>query len=645
MKRSKAKFDPRPYGLPRDYGPGMTVDGRRQARRAVLTGWFDPGRVNVLCTDTKKYVRAHKLWVDFYLKRDPELGSRYFWKDPIHKYDMIRTIMQPPVVASTATKVAMAAARGTAKTMTCVYELASLCAVARPHTSVVISELNSTRTKEEIGYIKYALEEGQHIREDFGQIAPSTRFQGDSWSELYLGLKRFNGSFITGVSAVSGHRGRHLTLGLLDDPDDGEKSKKSEWRAKFFNWLFRTWLPMFRRGSVMAWIQTVTQGSCLISYAMQKQKDKDVERASEEDEREHDPRFDDWHLDNFDLLRENEETGRTESIWPQYLTVEAYEQLLVSHGRAAALAEYRGIVVAEGAAVFHRHEYRHGFMHAIDSNGSEYMLDLKTGRRMPWPEFLSTLYKVGGGDFADSLDPQADRAGVVILGIDPDGVAYVLECYNRRCHADFLVLIALEELSRIWKPEEFGWEKAAMQAVVIRYAERCATRLRHEGFSSPIIRAIENQNVKKPRRIIGILGQLFGDDEIRFLRDKGFVDSRGERHVPVERPRVDDYRRLLAEVDDYTDRGAAGHDDAVDSLQIALRVVEHRRGDAMVRKMESPADGLDVWQEVGIDLGRNKVPPELWPEAWLRESEQEYLAKAGVLVAENTDEDPYDGYE
>jgi hypothetical protein len=621
--------------LPRDYFD-LNPKNARKARMAVFSSWYDLEKPNILCNSVDNYVASHRLWVDYYLKPDSWSSAIYYWDDPIHKYEMVRIAMSEPLVPSKPAKMAVTAARGSAKTITLVFEMCSHIAVARPGTGIVVSEVNKDRTADEIIKIRDMLENNEIIASDFGAVAPTGRYSGTKWNETHLDFKTFNQSYIKGISVMSKHRGRHPPFGVIDDPDDPSMSGNPDLRKRFFDWLFRTYSPMFHRGGKYIWIQTTWRGSW-ISYAMR--GTKTIEDVDGNVVEEHDTRFDDWRKINFDLLRSDDE-GQIQSIWPQYMDVDDYVAAEKSYGKAAANAEFRGIIMAEGAQVFQRHPAQHGFMWCRGEDG-DYFLDLKTGDSEPWREWVKSLYVGSGGDFADSLDIQSDKCAASVVGVDQSGNFFVLDAYNRLVMADTLIDTVLAPMARLWDTDLAAWELAAMQSTVCRYARRYGEMLRREGFMAPVHHAIENQNQKKTKRIIGVLQPLIGNCEIRFLRFEAFTDKNGDVHTPAPHPRRSDYADLLEQIDGFTDRGAEGDDDVVDALHIALRAIWTKRGRIGADLDSDTTEGmLQAWGDLGVNFSRSMIPPEAWTDEMWREHNESIAPKVAQPLLE--EHDPYD---
>ncbi len=623
-------------GLPENY-PDLSATKQRKARLKVLTSWFDTSRPQVLCTDTEAYIRAHKLWCDFYMKPADINSHVYFLPDPEHKYDMLRLAMAPPIQPNEPAKAAIHAPRGTCKTITMVRESVSLMAVCRPNTCIVVSEFNSVRTGEEIQAIRQQIVHNERIHHDFGGsgvIYPKSRLYGDKWNESQLDFIH-NRSVIRGVSVGSAHRGRHPHYWIIDDPQNEEDSHRSEARKDFFRWLFRSGLPMLKAGNRLTWIDTLRSGVSCIAFVLGESstpQDEDEEQVGLESHQN----FEDWRKKRFKYIYETED-GEKKSLWPEDLSVDGWEDKVRSIGFAAAMAEYQGEAVAEGGFAFSRDPICHGYMHCIEHEGrakqNEYMLDLRSGVRQEWTAFVESLAVFAAVDIADSVAITSDPAACVFIGIDPGGVVYVLDAWIRRVMAHVLVEKVFI-LSDIWGCQRIGWEKAALQTVVFRMAQRLQRARRESGGSSPNQEGLENikSNQKKERRIIGTLTPVLGHHEIRFLHLREFTDTKGIVHRPIKCVHRQHHLELMNQIDQFTDEGASGHDDAIDALEMVLRMAGKKRG-RLVEEAGDPNDREFVkWSEAGYEIPRNCIPPLMMTEKMERERMEEAMVPVEPML-------------
>lgn len=627
-------------GLPADYGT-LNHKSRRSARLKALRAWFDPdpARSHVLCTDTEAFIRAHKLWVEFYIKPDPRNAGIYHFTDPLHKYEMVRMAMSPARTQNQAAKSACVAPRRSTKTITLIQEMCSMIAAVRTTpVQILISEMNAPRTSEEIRNLRSQFEQNELIQADFGGagvLFPRGRSGGERWNDSTLCFQHTR-SIIMGYSISSAQRGRHPTLGIIDDPEDEDLSHNPEWRRKYFRWLFKTYCPMFGPGGHIMWIGTLIHEFSCLQMAML--GSREIRRESDDEpEIERDERFDDWNRKVFAMIEQDPETGRQWSIFPDYMSVEDFDRYKTTHGLSAAMAEFQGLCIAADQFCFQRDSHRHGYMHCVRENGEEYMLDLKSGVRMPWELFLSSLHIVGAGDLSDSMAISADPGALVFIGANAAGVIYVLDVWTRRCHADDLVQRGYEMAMQL-KAEKIGWEKAAMQSVVVRYAQHYGDQLRREGHVVPIHRGIVNNQQDKTRRILAALRPLLGDDQIRFLHLEAVSGVDGEAHRSAKCGHARYHRLLKEQVDGFTDEGASGHDDAIDALEMAIRLLGRSRGTG-VGGDDGDAEAvrsIELWAEVGMVWPRHKIPMPCWTNEMRKQAVEPEHAYA------DSEMDPYE---
>ena len=626
--------------LPADYF-SLTPSNQRRARLKVLGSWYDRNQSNVLITSIDNYLAAHRLWVDWYLKTDEWTKDKYFWRDPKHKYEMLRIGFGPPKHPGIPSKTCLTAPRGSTKTVTFVFEACSMIAICRPKTGIIVSEVNKDLTQDKLRDVMQLVENNEVIHEDFGgpgKLYPISRYGGERWKDAYLSFEGYNGSYIAGVSIMSAHRGRHPDLGIIDDPDDGEKSINPDWRKKYFRWLLRTYSPMFRRGGIMLWIQTVTGNNALCRYVMEPEKGVGMNENNEFFV-ERDPRLADWKSKNFKLVLEDKETGKTESVWEDYISVDTYHDMR-KNATVETLAEYQGIVVPEGAFVFKYNPMRHGFMWCVGQDGAEdYFFDLKTEYTLPWRKFVSSLWIGGGGDFAMGQTADSDLSAAAILGIDKLKNRYILDCYNRRVAPEEIVEVCFGELTTVWKPSVFVWEKAAMQSFIIRWIEKYRNELLRKGLYVPVCHALTNEAQRKPTRIIGAVQPLLIDDQLKFLQFGDYTDRRGNVHVSKPHPRKRDYYDLMEQMTSYTTEGAPGHDDVLDAVHMVLRHSWTRKGVEVVADRDPNQDVIEKWSEIGIEFDKSRIPLEYWTEQMRKDAVAPKLNPAHLTWDEH---DPYD---
>lgn len=624
------------YDMPRNYHV-LNPQSRKRERLRVLKAWFDPSDVQTLCNDVEKYIIAHRLWVDYYMKPAKCNEALYHLPDPRHKYDMLRAAMSPALSEGEPAKSVIAAPRGTTKTVTLILERYTLVASVRPHTRMGVTQINSERTMEVIGDIKEQFMENDRIHADCGGpgvLFPKIKGKGKKWNDKRLDFISTH-CVIFAVSTRSAHRGRRLILGTIDDPEDNKLLREKAFRRRYFTWLLRTYMPQFKRGGVLTHICTICEpGSCtdLMLQGLSVSGD-DAEAGGT-----HDERFDDWHKINLSLITQNPETGEEESVWEEYISVETFHNMKRTRGLAAVMAEYQGAPIAEGATTFERRKHEHGYMRCKGYDG-DYMLDLKTGEEMPWDEFVKDLAVYGGCDLADSMSIENDPGAVCFVGIDPTGTKFVLDAWRRHTTADKLVVLAFQMASK-WNTKVLVFEQAAMQTVVVRMAKRLRQELLEEGYVVPQTRGIKSTDVAKPQRILAILSGPMNRQEIRFpIHERLVIDDKV--HEPAPNPSKRYLNMLLDELDGFTDEKQRAID-LLDALEMAMRTGERARGKLAPRTPRHKRVSLEKWRDAGVELNRSMVPVEAWPQSWIDEALTRDMKPEPVAMGAG-EMDPYDG--
>lgn len=616
-------------GLPHDYD-SLGKMGRQKARFKVLRSWYNPKEPNELVQDVEKLVNAVYLWVEYYLKPAERNRGTYYYRDPAHKYDMVRAAFGAPVKPTEPSKTLITAPRGSTKTKTLIGQVVPMMVCCRPFTEILVSEINEDRTIEETTSIQREFEENELIHADFGgkgTLFPTSNRGSIKWTPSRMDFIHHSKSAIFGRSWNSKQRGRHPVAWIIDDPEDPTRPMTAEERRVFWTLLFRRGLPMLTRGNVFLWISTLILGGCC-HQAMQGELEEDQELRNELA----DVRFDDWKMHNFDLLQFKED-GKIESLFPDHISVEGYQQKEASLGKRTAMAELRGIATAAGEFVFPRDKFLHGYMHAID-NGREYFFDLVTGDQMPWDKFLSGLYCGTAGDLAESSGRDADFGAIITGGVDAKKYPtyFVLDAFIKQTLSDHLVWNAYAQAAE-WRCEKMGFEGGSMQNVVIRYAAQYGKKLQDQGQPVPKLQTIINHNQNKVARIVATLKVLYAHKRLRFPYFGTVVDAQGVSHTSIEHPNKLYLKRLMSQLDYFTDEGASGADDGPDALQMLVRLLGGNRGVEVVEDDKNEEEHRK-WVEQGKNWSRHEVPMEAWTK--------EMWESAHVCVPELNDQDIYD---
>ena len=610
--------------LPQKYSR-MTEGEKKKARLHSLTSWFDPDKPDQLCSNVDNFVAAHYLWCEYYFKADPYNRGTYYYDDPICKYDMVRMAMGNSLIDTEPSKAVVHAPRRLGKTKTLVEELCSLLAITRPFTEILISEANSERTIEEIVKIKSQIENNKQIHADFGAegvLWPRKHASASRWKTNRLEFLHLPKCAIIGHSINSAQRGRGPIFGIIDDPEGDEDSYNRKWRKDYFSKLFNVYLKMFNAGGKILWIGTVIHGQSCLALALQGLAQLDDEEGSL------DPRFDDWNKRRISMIEEGPD-GELFSQQPQRLTVEGFETRKKAQGVASVMAELQGMPITPGQSAFDFDPYRHGYMRCKnDSGGEDYFFDLATGERQPWNEWLDTLVVFAAGDLADGVSPDSDPGALVFIGINPKGIRYVLDVFNKRCYSGDLIKTAYDMATK-WNCKTLAWEKTGMQVAIVRQARRHMEQLRAEGVRVPRLVELSNNKRDKVSRILTLI-PYFSSDQIRFMRFGKVVDGKGCAHDSTTIANMRYHRDLSCQVVEFTDEGLRGHDDAIDALEMAIRISTGAKGIAPPVE-EHPTDQLiKDWEEVGINFNSHSIPVNNWSPEMRKElittqfSEEDY---------------------
>jgi hypothetical protein len=293
---------------------------------------------------------------------------------------------------------------------------------------------------------------------------------------------------------------------------------------------------------------------------------------------------------------------------PQRLSVEGFHKKMELNP-VSARKEILCEPVTPGTRAFHYDARKHGFMVTDD----DWVLDLYTGETTPLARFMSRLKIFGAGDVADGQSRDADPGALVWVGVDPGGIVYVLDAWGQRCLYEKLLQMAYS-ISEELGCGTFGWERTALLCVINRMAKRYVEELRSEGKSPPVFREVENAKRPKIPRILS-LSPLFNRFEIRFRQFSTFTGPDGKTYKPAVYNRINHYRELIAQVIEFTDEGIRGHDDMVDALEMAVRLVGNRKGSASQGSVESPVDrAIEEWKEAGFSFLPTQIPRHLRTE-------------------------------
>lgn len=607
LKGSEANVLLKQAHLPQSY-PKCTPVLQRKYRLRTLHSWFDLALPHILVTNLDNLAAALFLWVEFYYKPAELNSGKYYFQDPEGKYEMVKNCLRDNNWDGEPTKTVMTASRRMSKTETFVQQLMPMMGICRPFTPMLLSEINDARTGEEIGKIKEQVEENEIIHADFGGsgvLYPRTSRAGKKWSGHHLKFIHHPGSEIIGHSLNSSQRGRGPLFGIIDDPEDEDNSYNKEFRRWLMDKILRVYVSMFPPGGKFLWIGTpVHRGSCL-SMAM-----KGLAEDGSQDEAAADKRLYDFHKIRYPIMYRNE-NGDWVSRQPERITVAQFKRKMEINPMAVK-AEILCEPVTPGDRVFRYDYYKHGFMHCTDETGQEYFLDLLNGDRKPWKDFIDGLRVFGAGDLADGVSTDDDAGALVYVGIGSDRTIYVLDAFVKKCRVETLIEMSAV-MGMVLNCEAIGWERVALQVVINRFIKRYYEKLRAEGKLIPQVIELDNMKKNKVRRILNMV-PMFGRYEIRFLYFSSIEDEDGTVHTPVPFERQASYEELLDQVQEFTDEGIRGPDDAIDTLEMAIRLSGDARGEEIVadEDLNMTDTILAKWGKLGMSFDKAQIPMEAW---------------------------------
>ena len=622
--------------LPADYDE-LAPAAQWMARSRTFRSWYDQ-RANVLVTNVDNLVASTYLFVESYLKPATCNRGKFYFRDPQHKYQMVRMAFSPARVETEPAKTLMMAPRGSTKTVTLFHQTALGMALTRPFTTIVLSESNGPRTGEEMQALQRQVEENDLIHADFGDkghLWPGKRSSSYRWSDEQLDFCHLPGCQIRGRSFYAGMRGRHPQLWINDDPEDPKKLPTIERKREFFALLLQRGLPMLTHGNVCLWMTTRIAGAACddaMRAEMLEIEDPDLRRQLQ------DARWDTWNRLNIDLIVEGPD-GSLSSVFPDYLPVEGYLQKERTLGKRAAMAEYRGKAIAAGEFVLLRDYRRHAYMlyveKAADGSSEVIYWDMKTAKKTPWKKFRQTLFIVSACDIAGSKQVDADYGCNVTIGVAPDGTIVVLDCDMRRISAEEWAQQSLLGSAVVWGTKIAAFEVGALQAVVARQAHKIAERLKGQGHEMPSVVPLKNPQTNKHLRVIAAIRPALNGDSIRFPCLEPAEDNDGITRVPVRLEHVDAFRLLYDQIDTYTDEGPAGHDDGPDALHMAIIAAGRRRG-YEIEEEDPNITEMEAWKRLGVQWPRNMIPRQFWTPEMFDEERKE---RQPVMLSEVCD--PY----
>ncbi len=614
------------WPMPSDYGPILAMDQKGRAclrcegavrgdrafcetctaqrkdnRVALMRGWYDPEKPNILMRSPDLFLIALSFYVDFYVKAASCCKHQYALPDCRHKPVMQHMFTRP--------RSALVAPRDSSKTYTIVYEMAQFIAVTRDNTGILLGSETKDLTKEKIKEIRRRTETNEKLMHDFGIVWSIERSTSRDWSNQCLDF--LNGSQIKGSSIDQATRGRHPLVGLIDDPE-GKKSKNANWRKNFMRWLFQDYINQFTdKGTHVMWIGTILDiDSCLY-------------RAIHNDDPE--KRFVAWERKILPMVYEKE--GKRVSAWPEKLNIDEFERKIKGSddedgsvtpiGLAGVMAEFQGTPVPRGDRMFVRDERRNMYVLYLDNDGKRRIYNPETGKTKDFEEMLEEAYRFGSMDAANSLRKRADENFIVVGMYDPDGVLWFIDAWARKCFFQLAVQESLRKAHQ-WRIGKFLFEDALLDDIAFREALNFRKERLESGFHVPIFRSLPTGGVAKPLRI----------ERMQPMWDAGRIKLPSFRPIdgyePAEHPSREAMQKLIDQFDTQTiEEDANRRDDGCDAAEKI-----HRSASRRPPKTKSSSPGqrrLEEWEKKGIEVDPMLAPEQSWTPK-MREKFQKRLA-------------------
>jgi len=358
----------------------------------------------------------------------------------------------------------------------------------------------------------------QRYTDIFGNLKPE---HPDIWTQNELIINR-PGSLekdptFTALSVNSSIVGRRASQIIVDDPiDEGTANSEGE-REKLYHRFTKELIPRLEPEGRILVIMTRWHFADIASKLLE---------------------GDEFHVINAPLgywkIVEpaiNEKTK--EALWPQKWPLEMLLARKKEIGSIAFENQYQGHPVAYANAVF-KEEWLHYW-----TNVDLAQIDEKLRARYHTLPPRNTLRIVQAWDLAIGENPESDWTVCVTLGADHEGNTYTLDIYRQ--HIDFPTQVKQVEVQALaWRPEKIAIESVAYQRALPQ-------ALRSGNY--PIVESTAQQNNKTVR--LTSLAPYFENGSLRVNKDQ---------------------EDLLNE---YLQYPKSKHDDILDALQMAHRLVEY----------------------------------------------------------------------
>jgi len=293
-------------------------------------------------------------------------------------------------------------------------------------------------------------------------------------------------------------RGKRPDLIVGDDLENDEIVMNPERREKFRRWLMNALIPC---GSDTCWIRIV--GTIL-------HLDSALQRLIEDETWEH-------------LFYRAHDSDYTNILWPEQYSKERLTAIragyMAQNDPEGYSQEYLNQPVAVENAFFNK----------------DYFLDFERDGNKA---LLPNLEYFAAADFAISEKEKADYTAILVVGVSPEGIAYVVDARRGRWDAEAIIseLIAVQKM---WKPNVFTFETAKIDKAIGPFLER---EMRRQRIYMNIVKMTPTQSKTMRARSIQAMHK---SGSIRYDKEAGwYPDFEAELMMVADsgpRGKHDDY--------------------------------------------------------------------------------------------------------
>ena len=414
-------------------------------------------------------------------------------------------------------RVAIAAPRGFAKS-TCVTHAYLLCRLLfrESRYAVIVSDTEGQAVEFLIG-VAHELETNDGLREAFGVKKFLKRAETDVIVMMDDGW-RFRIIAKGSEQKVRGLKWRNKRPDLIicDDLENDEIVMNPDRREKFRNWFFKALLPSGSDSCVVRVVGTVLHFDSLLERLLNSKNWASKRFAAHRD-------YDDFS----DLLWPEK--------WPESRLREERAEYETQNMPEGYSQEYLNHPIAEANAYFKKSDF----------------VPMKDGDR----EKRKTIYALG--DLAISQEERADSSAFGVVGIDEDGVMYVLDAQKAKLDG-WEIVEKMFEIQRNWRPQMFGVEEEKIKKAIGPFLNREMVR-RNLYINFPDPPLVPSKDKQQRARSIQARMRAGG---VRFDCDAEWFPALMEEMLRFPRGAHDDYVDMLSWAGALMDRMVEAPTDA-----------------------------------------------------------------------------------